>query len=193
LTAGIRLIVGLGNPGPQYAKTRHNVGAWFIQQLADQHHVELKFDSKLHGSSVKLNDYTQPIHLFTPDTFMNESGQAILAIAHYYKIVPENILIAHDEIDFTVGQIKIKAAGGHGGHNGLRDTIQKLSSKDFYRLRIGVGHPGHKDKVTGHVLNKPSQPDEQLIYSAIDEACRIVPQLVSGQFEQAQLQLHSNE
>lgn len=190
-TTGIRLVIGLGNPGERYAQTRHNVGIWFIDQLCQRESAELKLQSKLHGSLAKLPTQPEPIIAFVPDTYMNESGKAVLAVAHYYKILPENILIVHDDLDIDLGVVRLKAGGGHGGHNGLRDIIRLLHSNNFYRLRIGIGHPGHKDRVTGHVLNKPSKHEEHTLLTAIDETMSCVDLLINGNFEQAFQLLHS--
>ncbi len=190
---GIRLIVGLGNPGLEYAQTRHNAGSWFLHEVASQYHAELTYNKKLFGDTAKVMIAGQPVHLFNPSTYMNESGKAVLAIAYYYKISPEEILVAHDELDFNVGTSKIKLGGGHGGHNGLRDIANRLQSKDFLRLRIGIAHPGHKDRVTGYVLSKPSANDRIKIDHSINSAIQIIEPLVKGQFEQACLELHSEE
>ena len=190
-TTGIRLVIGLGNPGERYAHTRHNVGIWFIDELCQRESTELKFQSKLHGSLAKLPTQPEPIIAFVPDTYMNESGKAVLAAAHYYKILPENILIVHDDLDIDLGVVKLKSGGGHGGHNGLRDIIRLLHSNAFYRLRIGIGHPGHKDLVTSHVLNKPTKHEEQTLLNAIDEAMNSIDLLINGHFEQAFQLLHS--
>ncbi len=190
-TSGIRLIVGLGNPGAEYAATRHNVGAWLVDQLAYDHHLTLAYQKKLHGSEAKVQIAQHTVRLFIPDTYMNESGKAVLAIAHYYKILPPQILIVHDDLDFPVGQIKLKVGGGHGGHNGLRHISQCLHSTDFLRLRIGIEHPGHKERVTGHVLSKPSAADEVKIRQSIQSGLQIIEPLVAGNTEQACHQLHS--
>lgn len=192
MTSGIRLIVGLGNPGPEYTDNRHNVGAWFVQAMADSHQAPFKLESKLFGSSVKVTCGGQIIRLFIPNTYMNESGKAVLAVAHYYKIHPESILIAHDELDFEPGVVRLKKGGGHGGHNGLRDICSRLGSAEFYRLRIGIGHPGNKNKVSKYVLSRPNKDDQISIERSIDEAFTIVQPLIDGEFEKAFHQLHSN-
>nr|MDQ2995055.1 aminoacyl-tRNA hydrolase [Pseudomonadota bacterium] len=156
----IKLIVGLGNPGPQYASTRHNVGAWLVEELARQHHTALRADTKFLGQYCKIRLGDQECLLLVPTTFMNLSGQSVKALAQYYKIAPEEILVAHDELDFPTGQIRFKHDGGHGGHNGLRDIISHLHSKTFHRLRIGIDHPGNRDDVVGYVL-KPPRASEQ--------------------------------
>jgi peptidyl-tRNA hydrolase, PTH1 family len=188
---GIRLIVGLGNPGPTYTNTRHNVGAWLVNHIAAKNNICLNQNKKLKGCVGKLSHDADNTFLFIPDTYMNESGQAILAIAQFYQIAPENILVAHDELDFPAGKIRIKFGGGHGGHNGLRDTINKLSSKDFYRIRIGINHPGNRNQVSNYVLSKPNNADTNAILDAIEATNNVIDLLTSGQFEQAFLQLHS--
>lgn len=189
--AGIRLIVGLGNPGAEYESTRHNAGAWFVEALCSLNSIALKTDNKLFSRVGKLPGTTD-CRLMIPSTYMNESGKSVLAVAQYFKIQPHEILVAHDELDFPVGNIKIKQGGGHWGHNGLRDIIRCLGNKDFYRLRIGINHPGHKDRVTGHVLNKPSAADRTQIDDAISQAVSIVPLLCEGKYQRATNQLHSD-
>ncbi|MCH9769739.1 MAG: aminoacyl-tRNA hydrolase [Gammaproteobacteria bacterium] len=185
-------MVGLGNPGSQYAPTRHNVGAWYVDALARQESLKLKSENKFHASAAKLNQNGEACWLAIPTTYMNESGRAVAALARFYKIPVERILIAHDELDFPAGTVRIKKSGGHGGHNGLRDIISHLGSKDFLRLRIGIGHPGHKDRVTPYVLGKPSSDDKASILQSIDEALRVVPDLMGGELERAFRDLHSD-
>lgn len=187
---GIKLIVGLGNPGSEYAKTRHNVGAWFVEKLAEESHQTLRNESKFFGEVTRIQLSGNPCYLLKPTTYMNESGQSIQAIAKFYKIKPEEILVAHDELDFPVGTVRIKESGGHGGHNGLRDTISHLHTNNFYRLRIGIGHPGNKDHVTPYVLGTPSRGDKELIMKSIDDALRVVPDLIVGESQRAMRWLH---
>ncbi len=187
----IKLIVGLGNPGLQYQDTRHNVGAWLIHQLASKQQLTLRHETKLRGI---LTRYDLPPHtswLFIPDTFMNESGIAVASMAKFYKIAPESILIAHDELDFSPGTVRLKEGGGHGGHNGLRDIIRHIGS-DFYRLRIGIGHPGNKNQVTNYVLHPPKANEEKQILTSIDEAAAVIPDLLAGDFAKAMHYLHSD-
>ena len=151
----IRLIVGLANPGAQYADTRHNAGAWFVTRLADQLGAKLSPDSKSFGLIARVSHQGEDVRLLIPTTFMNRSGQAIAAVAGFYKIAPAEILIAHDELDLSPGQIRLKTGGGHGGHNGLRDAIASLGNQNgFHRLRVGIGHPGDSSLVSGFVLSK---------------------------------------
>ena len=190
--SGIRLIVGLGNPGAQYAATRHNVGAWFVDIFAEQENITLRLEKQFRGyvGEVVLN--AAKLFLFKPTTYMNESGIAVSAIAQFYKILPEEILIVHDELDFEAGIARLKQAGGHGGHNGLRNIIAQLSSSDFYRLRLGIGHPGSRDEVTDYVLGNPSRDDRVEIIKAIDDSLRVMPDLLDGKIQQAFHTLHSD-
>ncbi|OGT53789.1 MAG: aminoacyl-tRNA hydrolase [Gammaproteobacteria bacterium RIFCSPHIGHO2_12_FULL_42_13] len=188
---GIQCFIGLGNPGENYSNTRHNVGMWFIDLLAEQHHANFRAEKKLHGVVTEFSHNHQKILLFKPTTYMNESGRAVSALLKFYKIAPENILIAHDELDFEGGTTRLKKGGGHGGHNGLRDVIVCLSSPEFYRLRIGIGHPGNRDAVVEYVLHKPSLSDKKNILSSLDAAATVVPLLVTGDIQKAFSQLHS--
>lgn len=177
----VKLIVGLGNPGPDYADTRHNAGAFFVAEIARQYNCPLQLETKFFGHSAKFSLNNKDIRLLIPSTFMNLSGQAIAAIANFYKIAAENILVAHDELDLPPGTLKLKQGGGHGGHNGLRDTISKLANnKGFLRLRIGIGHPGHASKVTGYVLKKAPIVEFQQIEDTISEAVKWLPEICSG-------------
>ncbi len=188
----IQLIVGLGNPGPEYSNTRHNAGAWFVEQLAQQHQILLRPEKKYFGLYGKGLIADQIIHLLIPTTFMNRSGQAVAPLANFFRIPPEKILVAHDELDLPPGTAKIKLGGGHGGHNGLRDIIASLANnKNFYRLRIGIGHPGHKDKVSGYVLGKAPIHEHQQIEQTIAEATRCFEIWQQQGLTKAQQQLHS--
>ena len=156
----IKLIVGLGNPGSEYRGTRHNAGADFVEELARQCSTSLQGESKFFGLAGRVTLSGHDLRLLIPTTFMNRSGKAVAAMAGFFKIAPEEILVAHDELDIPPGTARFKQGGGHGGHNGLRDIVPALgNNKDFYRLRIGIGHPGHASKVTGYVLGAPSQVD----------------------------------
>lgn len=188
----IRLIVGLGNPGSEYENTRHNAGAWLLSEIARQYGVQLKPEKKFHGLSGKALIKGKEVFLLFPTTFMNVSGQAVQALANFYKIPVNEILVLHDELDLPVGTAKLKLGGGHGGQNGLRDIISKMANdKNFYRLRIGIGHPGDKNKVTGHVLGKPNKDELQKIESIIDAAASEIDSLVSGDWAGAMNRLHS--
>ncbi|WP_392551968.1 aminoacyl-tRNA hydrolase [Orbus wheelerorum] len=188
----IKLIVGLANPGSEYAQTRHNAGAWYVDTLAQRFNQSLKNEAKFFGYTARINIDGQDIRLLVPTTFMNLSGKAVQAVATFYQIKPEEILVAHDELDLNPGIAKLKLGGGHGGHNGLKDIINKLGNNpNFYRLRIGIGHPGDKNKVVDFVLNKPSQPEQELIDKAIDESVRCTEILVKQSTEAAMNRLHS--
>lgn len=190
--AAIQLLVGLANPGDKYANTRHNAGAWLVQAFADQEHIELKAETKFNGQVGRFDFNDNTCWLLIPTTYMNHSGQAVAALAKYYKVAPEAILIAHDELDFDAGKVKFKQGGGHGGHNGLRDIIGRVSSREFHRLRLGIGHPGNRDDVTDYVLKAPSKSDRQKIDLAIDEALRVLPSYLAGEHESAMQELHTN-
>ncbi len=187
------MIVGLGNPGPQYANTRHNAGAWLLEKVADQAKKTLVKDSKFHGLSSRINISGQDVHLLIPTTFMNLSGQAVTAMARFYKIPADAILIVHDELDLPPGTARFKTGGGHGGHNGLRDIISCMGNeKNFHRLRIGVGHPGDSKNVANYLTEKkPSAKERTLIDAAIDEAISVLPKIVSGDTAAAMNRLHS--
>lgn len=188
----VRLIVGLGNPGTEYEHTRHNAGAWFVERLAAMSSCQLNLQKKFHGATCKANFDGHECHLLTPTTYMNLSGQAVLALMNFYKIPAENILVAHDDLDLPIGTVKLKIGGGHGGHNGLRDIITRISSREFARLRIGIGHPGSKDRVTNHVLSKAKKAEQDQINLAIDNAIRVLPQILTGDFDSAMRELHVN-
>ncbi|MBL4827861.1 MAG: aminoacyl-tRNA hydrolase [Spongiibacteraceae bacterium] len=188
----IKLIVGLGNPGREYEDTRHNAGALFIKELAQQFAQPLKEESKFFGLTGRINLKGHDLRLLIPTTFMNRCGQAVAAICQFYKITPEQTLVAHDELDIAPGTARFKQGGGHGGHNGLRDIISQLgNNKNFHRLRIGIGHPGSADRVTGHVLNKAPLSEYQQMQATIDEAIRTLPDAISGNWSKAMNELHS--
>ena len=188
----IKLIVGLGNPGSEYRGTRHNAGADFVAELARQCGGSLQADSKFFGLAGRVTLSGHDLRLLIPTTFMNRSGQAVAALAAFYKIAPEEILVAHDELDISPGTARFKRSGGHGGHNGLRDIIPALANnRDFYRLRVGIGHPGHASKVSGYVLSKPSSEDRNRIDACIEEAIAALPLLLAGDDTKAMTRLHS--
>lgn len=191
MSTGIQLIVGLGNPGSEYEKTRHNVGAWFVDALAEQYQGSFRSETKFRGQLTKLNVAGSACWLLKPSTYINESGQSVSAVANFYKIPPASILIVHDELDFDAGVIRIKEGGGHGGHNGLRDIVRHLKTNDFFRIRVGIGHPGSKDRVTPYVLGVPSQADRSKIIKSIEDGLHVIPDLVSGEMDHAFKQLHS--
>lgn len=188
----VELIVGLGNPGPNYERTRHNAGADLVLELAKSLHVELKYESKFFGDTARVILDGYAVRLLIPSTFMNLSGKSVNALAKFYQIAPEAILVVHDELDKPPGEARFKKGGGHGGHNGLRDTIKCLgNNKEFARLRIGIGHPGNARQVADYVLKKASPNDQQLIVNSIDDALRALPLAVAGEWEKAMLKLHS--
>jgi len=186
----IQLIAGLGNPGNEYEKTRHNAGFWFIDNLVSQYNLILKNESKFLGDVAKFNSPSGNVWLLKPKTFMNRSGQSIARLAQFYKIKPEQILIVHDELDLPPGSVKLKQGGGHGGHNGLRDSIAQLG-KNFYRLRLGIGHPGNKEQVVGFVLGKTPQSEKILIESALDKSIDSIELILQGDMQKAMNQLHA--
>lgn len=188
--SNISLIVGLGNPGKEYAQTRHNAGFWFVEGLAEKYGITLKADPKFHGISGRGNIEGQDVRLLLPTTFMNRSGQSVVPFAKFYQIAPESILIAHDELDMNPGVIRLKSGGGHGGHNGLRDIVPHIGS-NFHRLRIGIGHPGSKERVSGHVLSKAPRNEQDLMDDAIAHAMSRVKLLVSGDTAQAMNQINA--
>lgn len=188
--SAIQLIVGLGNPGRDYEETRHNAGAWFVEQLAREHRVTLQHEGKFFGLSGRLPMAGQDLKLLIPTTFMNLSGQSVAAFANFYKISADAILIAHDELDLPPGSARFKQ-GGSGGGNGVRDIIARLGNNSFHRLRIGIGHPGSADKVTSYVLNKPTRDERIGIDRALDAATAVLPLAISGQWTRAMTQLHA--
>ncbi len=186
----IQLIVGLGNPGAKYEATRHNAGFWFVDELVRHcqqgFRAERRFMSEVARCLVGGNE----CRLQKPMTYMNRSGQAVGSLASFFKIPLHEVLIVHDELDLPPGTVRLKRGGGHGGHNGLRDLISHLGSKDFYRLRVGIGHPGHRDQVVDYVLRRPSQEDRRLIDGAISNALDVMPAVLEGSFELAMNSLH---
>lgn len=189
--AKIKLIVGLGNPGAEYARTRHNAGFWLVDALAAQAGVALRLEAKFHGLSAKCHLHGQECYLLQPQTFMNASGRAVQAMMQFYKIQADEILVVHDELDLPCGVAKMKWGGGHGGHNGLRDIAAKLGTGDYWRLRLGIDHPGHKAEVVNYVL-KPAGRDEQIALDlAIDKVLGVMPAVLSGDMNTAMLKLHT--
>ncbi|MDX1555484.1 MAG: aminoacyl-tRNA hydrolase [Xanthomonadales bacterium] len=191
--SGPLLIVGLGNPGDQYAETRHNAGFWFLDALVGNAGVGLRLQQKLHAETAKVNVHGRNCILARPTTFMNHSGRAVQAVSAYYRVSASDILVAYDELDLPPGTARFKFSGGHGGHNGIRDTVQSLGTADFHRLRIGIGHPGFKDAVTPWVLSRPGRDQEQLIRSAIDKALDALPDFVDGRVNDAMKRLHTDD
>ena len=188
----IKLIVGLGNPGDKYADTRHNAGEWLIARLSRRFNVTLNAENKFFGNVGKTLMNGKEIRFLVPTTFMNLSGKAVGALANFYRIKPEEILVLHDELDLPPGSVKLKLGGGHGGHNGLKDIVAALgNNNNFYRLRIGIGHPGHRDLVAGYVLNKPSPSEREALENALDEAANCVELLFKDGIVKATNRLNS--
>ncbi|MDP5040759.1 MAG: aminoacyl-tRNA hydrolase [Paraglaciecola sp.] len=187
----IQLIVGLGNPGPEYQHTRHNAGAWFVEQLAKSYNCPLKLENKFYGYTGRITIGDQDIKLLIPTTFMNKSGQAVAAMANFYRVPLANMLVAFDELDLPPGVAKFKV-GGSSSQNGIRDIVSKFANqKDFLRLRIGIGHPGDKNRVTGHVLGKAPALEQTLIDAALDEALRCTEILIKDDLKKAMNRLHA--
>ena len=195
--AALKLVVGLGNPGAKYARTRHNAGWWFVEALARRHGAEFRAESRHQGEVARLRMPLQggavsELWLLKPTTFMNKSGGAVASLAHFHRITPAEILIAHDELDLPSGTARLKLGGGHGGHNGLRDTSAALGP-DYWRLRIGIGHPGHKDLVLDDVLQRAAIEDERAIEVAVDRALDALPVLLEEGAEKAMTRLHTKD
>lgn len=191
MAARVKLIAGLGNPGGEYEATRHNVGFLFVDAAAVACGGQFRRESKFHGEVCKIAVGGDEVWLLKPATFMNRSGQAIAALAAYYKIAPTDILVVHDELDLPVGVVKLKSGGGHGGHNGLRSSIEQLGSNGFLRLRLGIGHPGDKSQVTNHVLKRPSQEEVAELETGIEAALAELPDIVAGNLDRAMQHLHT--
>ena len=189
---GLRLIVGLGNPGREPALDRHNAGFRFVDALADKAGGRFGVEGKLFGETAKIDFAGRSLWLLKPATYMNLSGKSVAAALRYWKIEPEQALLAHDELDLPPGAARLKFDGGHGGQNGLRDTMKLLGHGRFHRLRIGIGHPGHKDRVTGWVLGKPGSDDDILIGRAVDDAIDVLPLAIKGDFNEAMKRLHTS-
>lgn len=193
MSNGIQLLVGLGNPGAEYESTRHNAGFWWIDEICRAHGVTLSTEAKFFGRTGRLKLGGKEVWLLQPTTFMNASGRSVGALAKFYRISPENILVVHDELDIPPGTVKMKKGGGNGGHNGLKDISAHLGTPDYWRLRLGIGHPGEKSAVVNYVLHAPSKEEFQLIEATIDDSVPLLPQLLNGEFEAAMLKLHSKK
>ena len=189
----IKLIVGLGNPGPEYEDTRHNAGFWLLDQLAQQWHSHWQDDRKFFGHLIRSTRPSGEIRLLKPRTYMNLSGQAVQAVASFYKIQPQEILVIHDELDLEPGRIKFKLGGGNGGHNGLKDIQARLGTPDFYRLRLGIGHPGDRNLVTSFVLGKPPAAERELIERAVAKSLAAMPLILEGSRDEAVRFLHGKQ
>jgi len=188
----IKLLVGLGNPGTEYEATRHNAGFWWLDALSRELKAPLLFDKSYYGQIARTSINGQNVYLLTPQTFMNLSGKSVAALSKFFKIKPEEILVAHDELDVVPGQVKLKFGGSHAGHNGLRDIHAHLGTADYWRLRLGVGHPGNKDEVVDWVLRKPMQEHRVVIEEAITRSLKAVPALLVGEMDKATMMIHTS-
>lgn len=187
----IKLFVGLGNPGPEYEATRHNAGFWWVDALAAKLGARLVAERSWHGHVARANVAGSTVWLLQPMTFMNRSGQSVAALARFYKIAPAEVLVVHDELDLAPGQAKLKCGGGSGGHNGLKDIHAQLGSADFWRLRLGIGHPGVKAEVIDYVLRKPSPEQREAILASIERTLAASPELIAGEMERATMKIHA--
>lgn len=188
----MKLIVGLGNPGKEYTATRHNAGAWWLSRLAAELHVTLKAEARFHGLCARSGRGGDELWLLNPQTYMNASGKAVAAICHFYKIPPAQMLVIHDDLDLPPGVSRLKLGGGLGGHNGLKDIAAHLSSRDFWRLRIGIGHPGDKNVVADYVLQPPRKEEALLIDAAIRRSLEVWPLIAQDNCQAAMLKLHTD-
>jgi PTH1 family peptidyl-tRNA hydrolase len=186
------LIIGLGNPGPKYAETRHNAGFWFLDELVSHTGQTLKSQSRIMAEVLRADIQGHDCILARPTTYMNKSGSAVRAIQDYYKVSSENMLIAYDELDLPPGVVRLKLGGGHGGHNGLRDIFQHVSDREFLRLRIGIGHPGHKSAVTRYVLGRSPKQVRDVVDTAINRAVSVIPMVLQGRTQEAMTTLHTD-
>lgn len=189
MASQIGVIVGLGNPGAEYADTRHNAGFWWVDALARSAGIHWSREAKFHGMTGRAGE----CWLLKPATFMNHSGRSLAALTQFYKLAPEQILVVHDELDLPPGMARLKQGGGHGGHNGLRDIIERLGSKDFWRLRLGIGHPGDKNQVVDYVLHRPSKDDYAAITTVIVHSMEVLPLIAAGEMQRAMHQLHTDK
>jgi PTH1 family peptidyl-tRNA hydrolase len=188
----VKAIIGLGNPGAEYEDTRHNAGAWLVEAIARDTLAPLRVEKKFLGLYAKVNFAGHELHLLNPTTFMNRSGGAVAALCQFFKLLPEELLVAHDELDIAPGTARFKQGGGHGGHNGLRDTIRALGNNNaFHRLRIGIGHPGDAKLVTNYVLGRPGKMERQAIDAVINECLATLPDALNGDWAKAMNRLHS--
>jgi PTH1 family peptidyl-tRNA hydrolase len=190
LALAFRLIVGLGNPTPQYELTRHNAGFWLVDEIARRYRLSFSADSRSQGLLAEMNWGGERVYVLKPMQYMNRSGGAVAALANFYKITSSGILIAHDELDFPPGAVKLKIGGGHGGHNGLRDILLKTGSGDFTRIRLGIGHPGNREDVVNYVLARPALSERQSLRVAVEKAVDYLPQILDGKLDVAMNALH---
>ncbi len=190
--SGIRLLIGLGNPGSRYAATRHNVGFWLADRVAAAHGGVFRDETRFHGALCRLTVADCELRLLKPTTFMNHSGRSVSALVRYFDLEPEALLVAYDELDLPVGQVRLKQGGGHAGHNGMRDVIAALGNRDFWRLRIGIGHPGDKQQVVNYVLNAPTKTEAEQLSAGLATVEQHLPALLNGEFQRVMNQLHAN-
>lgn len=191
--SAIQCVVGLGNPGPKYADTRHNAGFWFVDALAHANGVALRAENKFSGEVARMRTTAGECWLLKPSTYMNHSGRAVAALCNFYRIDPTSLLVVYDELDLAPGVVRLKTGGGHGGHNGMRDICAAIGGNGFHRLRIGIGHPGHKDAVVNYVLSRPGKADHEAIDDAIGEALRHWDLIQSGDMQKAMNTLHTKD
>jgi PTH1 family peptidyl-tRNA hydrolase len=191
VVTSLKLLVGLGNPTAQYDKTRHNAGFWFLDEVALHYRAAFREDARFLGAVARVERSESNLYLLKPATYMNRSGQAVGAIAKYFKIAPSEILVAHDELDLAPGVVRLKRGGGHGGHNGLRDIMAQLDTGDFYRLRLGIGHPGDRSAVVGYVLHPPSKGEEELLRAGMAKVIPLLADLMAGRIDAVMKALHT--
>lgn len=189
--SALQCVVGLGNPGPKYADTRHNAGFWFVDALARQHGVVMRAENKFSGEVGRIRSAAGDCWLLKPMTYMNHSGRAVAALCNFYRIDPAGLLVVYDELDLAPGMMRLKTGGGHGGHNGMRDIVAALSTREFHRLRMGIGHPGHKEAVVGYVLSRPGKMEQAAIDNGIAESLRSWSLIQSGDMQKAMNDLHT--
>lgn len=189
----IKLFVGLGNPGPEYEATRHNAGFWWVDALARELKLPLSMDKGYHGLVARGHVHGKPVWLLEPQTYMNLSGRSVAALARFFKIAPQEILVIHDELDIVPGEAKLKLGGGHAGHNGLRDIHAQLGTGDYWRLRIGIGHPGVKAEVADWVLKKPAPEQRDAMHACIERTLKAAPALLAGEMDKAMLLVHTSK
>ncbi len=189
--ASFKLVAGLGNPGARYALTRHNAGYWYIDRLAERLGARFSPDRRFHGQVASVALGARTLRLLKPETHMNHSGRSVQALAAYFGVAPDEMLVVHDELDLPPGTLRVKRGGGHGGHNGLRDVIAALSTREFWRLRIGIGHPGHRDEVVDYVLTRAGAAEQRAIDESVERALGATDLLLGGKLEQAMHLLHT--
>jgi PTH1 family peptidyl-tRNA hydrolase len=187
----IRLIVGLGNPGREYESTRHNAGYWWVDAIADRKGASWKREAKFFGWAARIEEGGHDFWMLKPGTYMNESGRSVSAMMRFYRIEPGELLVVHDELDLPPGTVKLKKGGGTGGHNGLTDIVDAIGSKDFWRLRVGIGHPGHKDLVADYVLDKPRRAEKEAIDPPFERSLDLLPRIATGRLNDAMTWLHT--